>query len=394
MNAARNSIRPRTIVIIGNPENRRVELFKAALAAFKSCHVTVAAYVDLLAGRISLGDAVGPGSWVRIESPGENFEVEKGILALGADEAAGEGAPYLTAETARSLAPNRGLILYPRQWYLGYRALLSEIARQLEACPPHHLLNAPTDIVTMFDKRLCHARCVSAGIPVPASLGPVWSYDELIQRMDERGLCRVFVKLAHSSSASGVVAFYRSGSRQRAVTSAELVRDERGTLLYNSLKVRCYTKPNDIAELVDLLCPHHVHVEQWLQKASVEGGTFDLRVVVIGGVARHFVVRQSRTPMTNLHLGNRRGDPDEFLERIGPRNWGEVRRTCARAAGLFPGSLHAGVDVLFTPGFRRHAVLEVNAFGDLLPGVLCEGQDTYAAEIAAMLGVPGPGNWN
>jgi hypothetical protein len=51
----------------------------------------------------------------------------------------------------------------------------------------------------------------------------------------------------------------------------------------------------------------------------------------------------------------------------------------------FPGSLYAGIDLLVTADFRRHAVLEVNAFGDLLPGVLCGGEDTYALEIAAML---------
>jgi hypothetical protein len=29
-------------------------------------------------------------------------------------------------------------------------------------------------------------------------------------------------------------------------------------------------------------------------------------------------------------------------------------------------------------------VLEVNAFGDLLPGVLCDGRDTYEDELWAM----------
>ncbi len=35
----------------------------------------------------------------------------------------------------------------------------------------------------------------------------------------------------------------------------------------------------------------------------------------------------------------------------------------------------------FTPGFRRHYLLEVNAFGDLLPGIVHRGCDTYQAEI-------------
>ena len=38
------------------------------------------------------------------------------------------------------------------------------------------------------------------------------------------------------------------------------------------------------------------------------------------------------------------------------------------------------------PGLRRHAVLEANAFGDLLPGALCEGRDAYEDELAAWPG--------
>jgi hypothetical protein len=49
----------------------------------------------------------------------------------------------------------------------------------------------------------------------------------------------------------------------------------------------------------------------------------------------------------------------------------------------FPGSLYAGVDIAISPNFAEHHVLEVNAFGDLLPGLLHQGLDTYEAEVAA-----------
>ena len=51
----------------------------------------------------------------------------------------------------------------------------------------------------------------------------------------------------------------------------------------------------------------------------------------------------------------------------------------------FPGSLHGGLDLLIAPDFRRHALLEVNAFGDLLPDLLWEGEDTYTAQVRAAL---------
>jgi hypothetical protein len=76
-----------------------------------------------------------------------------------------------------------------------------------------------------------------------------------------------------------------------------------------------------------------------------------------------------------------------------PEAWADLLRTCERAAGVVPESLYVGVDLLVAPGFRRHAVLEINAFGDLLPGILFDGLDTYAAELSALavgFGRPAP----
>ena len=42
---------------------------------------------------------------------------------------------------------------------------------------------------------------------------------------------------------------------------------------------------NWFAELVNAVCKQRVHVERWLPKASFGGRVFDLRVVVIAGVA-------------------------------------------------------------------------------------------------------------
>jgi hypothetical protein len=43
------------------------------------------------------------------------------------------------------------------------------------------------------------------------------------------------------------------------------------------------------------------------------------------------------------------------------------------------------VDLMIGSDWRRHAVAEVNAFGDLLPGVHdAAGRDSYAAQLHAM----------
>jgi glutathione synthase/RimK-type ligase-like ATP-grasp enzyme len=89
--------------------------------------------------------------------------------------------------------------------------------------------------------------------------------------------------------------------------------------------------------------------------------------------------------MTNLHLGNSRGDLARLREAAGARAWAAAMETCERAGACFPGSLQVGVDLMFLTGWRRHAVAEVNAFGDLLPGVLADGRDTYAEQVRAIV---------
>jgi hypothetical protein len=175
------------------------------------------------------------------------------------------------------------------------------------------------------------------------------------------------VKPAHGSSASGVVALTLAGpGRIKATTSVETAPDGR---LFNSLRVRHYVSESEVAALVDALAPDGIHVERWLPKASQGGRAADLRVVVVAGRATHAVVRTSRHPMTNLHLGGVRGDLDAAREaiRAAGGSFDHALEAAERAAACFPGTLCAGVDVLPSTGWRRFTVGEVNAFGDLLP---------------------------
>ncbi|MBV9124452.1 MAG: STM4014 family protein [Planctomycetes bacterium] len=380
--------RPARFVVVANPESRRLALFQSALARLNLPPAQVLSYQDLLAGRDTLERLVQPGTLVRVESPGQNFEVEKALLVLGADVPDTEGPTRISRDQARALVFDRGRILYPRQWFLGFREVLRRLDRQLAACPGHRLLNSLADIETMFDKCRCHDLFTRHGIPVPRSLGLIRSYGELRERMSQTGRRRVFVKLAHGSSASGVVAYETAGPREQAFTTVEMVRQNGTVILYNSRRIRRYTRREDIAVLVDSLAREGVQVEEWVPKAGLRNRRCDVRVVVIAGRARHVVVRLSDSPMTNLHLKNERAGLDLLLTRMDGADWATAQRTCERAAGVFPGSLYAGVDLVIAPGYQRHAVVEINAFGDLLPGVLCDGMDTHTAEIVAMVPFP------
>jgi len=354
---------------------------QGALAKLQLPPARLVSYSDLIAGKVDLRDLLTPTSLLRIESPGKSVESEHALLSLGANCEEPEACSYeRIGQAALAAQPfEKGLILPSRQWYLGYCRILELIQQQAG-----QTMNHPAAIMTMFDKRACHALLESHALAVPPAIGPISCYDELLVQMRQRNWRQVFVKLAHGSSASGVVAFRMHKEQYQAITTVEMVRHQGQVRLYNTRRIQIYRNEGEIATLIDALCRHRVHVEQWLPRAFSGTRIFDLRLVVIAGQVQHVVVRQSAMPITNLHLLNPRGDLEAVMQAVGPGRWQAALETCQRAAALFP-SLYMGIDLLFKPGFKQHAIIEMNAFGDLLPGVLYEGRDTYSSEILAAL---------
>lgn len=372
------AIDPIQHVLIGNPENRRVEHFQDALARLDMPPATVIAYSDLI-DRPEMLRTVDRRAVVRIDSPGENEAVERKLIALGSEAAQSQGCHWIDSESAMKLPEDRGRIRYLRQWYLGFQALLGRI--QSELTNETTFYNHPDEILLMFDKPRCQAVLAAADVETATAAGPLSSYQQIIQWMDQQQCKRVFVKPAHSSSASGVIALTCFGEQLRAVTSVETEIVGSETRYYNNLKLRTYTDRFAIENMIDFFCRDGVQVERWLPKLKQESRNIDLRIVVINGEACHSVVRSSQSPITNLHLGNRRGNLDSLIEFVGVEKWETLRQAACRAASIVPRSLYVGVDVLVKPGNHLPVVLELNAFGDLLPRVQHEGCDVWEAQI-------------
>lgn len=170
-------------------------------------------------------------------------------------------------------------------------------------------------------------------------------------RPPEAGWGRGFVKPAYGSSTSGALTL-RFAQGRAATTSVEMADDGR---LFNLPRIHTYDDERTIGVIVDRLAPEGLYIERWFPKAGLDGRVIDLRALVVAGEPGHLVVRASRTPLTNLRLGDTRGRP------------------------------HAGVDMMIGVGWRRYAVAEANAFGDLLPGIVdTVGQDSYTAQLDAL----------
>lgn len=375
-------------VILGNPENRRVGLFQDALARQGQPPAHVIRWIDLAreegaAERLFAELAGEESSIVRIDSFGEDFDVERELLVRGFEDARGLGAWAVTPEEVRALPYDRGRIFAPRQQHCGFLRVLGEVERALAKRPWLRVLSAPRSIERLFDKRACAVAFADAGVPIPRPLGGVSTADELRAHMAETGTSRVFVKLSCGSSASCLALYDWHPSRPGEAwlfTSMEVA----GENLYNSLRPRRYRDLRTIDRLLAFLFREGSHVEAEVPKARIAGRFFDTRMLVVKGEVAFTVVRKSQHPVTNLHLGGTRGTLAE-LEATVPRDVLAAAHESCRKVFAAHECHHIGVDVMFTADLEGHRVLEANAFGDLLPNLERDGLDVYEWQIVKAL---------
>ena len=358
-------------VVIGNPENRRVALFQAALAALGLPAARVIAWRTLVApgaaAALDVGDAI-----VRIDSTGEDATVERALIRRGEAVARLTRASVLSAAALAAIPDELGRILVPRQQHLGFLAVLAELEGALAGA---RLMQPIAAIRELFDKSVATPRWRALGIPVPESIDGVGDPDALRAAMRARGWPAVFVKLTSGSSASCLAIF--DG------TSALTTVEDTGVARYNTRRLQRVTGAR-LDRLLRFLLDEGSVVERAIDKAQLDGRHCDLRVLAIDGEPAFVVARTSPHPITNLHVGGARGDVAALRATLAPGAWDAAMASCVavqRATGAF----HVGVDVMFEADRAHHRVLEGNAFGDLLPNLERDGLDVYGWQIRRYL---------
>lgn len=368
------------MILIGNPENRRVMLFQEALARAGQAPARVLPWRDLARGpddvEAAFAELPEEPAPVRIDSFGEDFELDRQLLLRGLDDVSAHPGIW-TADAAElaTLAYDHGRIFAPRQHHLGFLRVLRDVDHALARRPWLEVLNVPESIERLFDKRACARTFAAAGVPFPQPLPEARTPEELRESMRETGILRVFVKLTCGSSAS-CLALYDLAEGW-LFTSMEIEADR----FYNSLRPRRYRDSAAIDHVLAFLLREGSHVEEHVPKARLGGRFFDTRMLTIDGEVAFTIVRKSPHPVTNLHLGGARGTLEE-LEAAIPRDVIEAAHESCRRVFAAHACLHVGIDVMFTAGFDGHRVLEANAFGDLFPGL-----PVYDREIASLRGI-------
>ncbi|AJQ95350.1 STM4014 family protein [Gynuella sunshinyii] len=364
-----------SIILIGNLEGRRCKEFLAAVRMRQNIDLHTLSFAAILSSSTCetvietlFGQLRSDQVLIKIESPGENFAIERSLVARGATE-----TMRLTPTEALCLQEDFGRIRFLKEWYVGFCKMLSDLGDQIyqQACNYNltvHYVNTPDTIATLFDKPEVQTRLANNNLPVPktiAGIAAAQDYGDIKSILLDEKSCKVFIKPAYGSSASGVMALQlkADGSAAQAHTSIELVEERGQAKLYNSLKIHRY-RETQIARILDLLIHETIYAEQWLPKAQTEGLSFDIRLLSIAGRPTHGILRCSSSPMTNLHLGNHRKDlstlPDyqHILSQCHP--------LLQRVSEVFPGTSNIGFDILLSKRSRQPYILELNAFGDLL----------------------------
>jgi hypothetical protein len=372
MTATATSKSPSEALLLGHPQARRSQLLQAACAR-AGLKLELLDWNEFLASPARLAQHLRERRprWLKIDSPGEDAHCTRQLQRLG----------YEADGTTHAPPPGfqPGEIAGQALWHAGLRVALARITAILAEVPaPPHLLNGIAGICAMMDKWQCQQRLAPVAT-VPHALGLVQSLDQIEAQWPVESWPRIFIKPRYGSSAAGVIALQRRRDGGLAAHSA--ARRDSEERVFNHLRISRYQRRDDIAALVSAVAREGAYAEAWVRKPRAPAphrGSYDLRVVAHAGRARQRVARISTSPMTNLHLGNARALPD-WLDAATQQ---QVETQVAAAARAFPDCHSIGFDLIATP--RGITVLEANAFGDLLPGLHCEGSDTYDDQARLM----------
>jgi hypothetical protein len=373
------------VVIVGNPGSARVAHFANALVGAGQPAPRILSWLDLLReGPSVLEQLPDEPLFLRIESCGQDFEVEKELLRRGYSAACALAAPTVLApDVVRGLVLDPGRVLAPRQAHEGFLYALGLIESVASRRRCWRFSTPAWAIREMFDKRATSRRLSEQGVPVARELAVRTSAQELRAHLKDTRVAAAWVKLGCGSSASCLALWQLAWPTETLITTMQ--RTPQG--LYNSRRLRRYARREDIDALIAFLLGEGAHVEENVPRATLRDRWIDCRVVVVGGEREFVVVRSSRYPMTNLHLGGARGDISALAAHCPADALEAALESCRRVARIYD-ALHVGVDVAFTRGFSSHVVLEANAFGDFVHGLTLGEDGIYAAEIRAASRAP------
>lgn len=242
----------------------------------------------------------------------------------------------------------------------------------------HLFLNSPEGILQALDKKECKERLQENHIPTTQLIADsVENIEQLNELIDVNHLQGVFIKPRFGSGAAGVMAYRFNKRLNRCVlyTSAQMRKEK----LINTKKLQRIEDKVEIQQILDKIKNVQYIVEAWYTKASFQGKAYDIRVVIQFGKVDFMIARQSKGPITNLHLNNGALPLKEL--KLSEQKTEEIIQLCTKAMKAFPKLHYAGIDVLLLENSLKPYVIEVNGQGDYIYQDLFHENRIYKNQI-------------
>ena len=254
--------------------------------------------------------------------------------------------------------------------------------QKLEEVPGITLLNKSDAIQKTLDKFECKQRLLKAGIPITQALGSsdnISSEAQLKKIMIKKKIFSVFIKPRYGSGSAGIIAYrLNPGTKKSIIETSAMIKEG---FLINTKKLRKIKDPAMIKSITNHVLRGGALVESWVPKSLYNGKAYDLRAVFQFGRLEYLVARQSRGPITNLHLNNDALAAENL--NLDSSLMAELEVLCQRAALEFPGLNVAGFDILINKN-GKPMIIEINGQGDLIYLDLFAENRIYKSQITAM----------
>ena len=366
---------PLHLLVLGIAEGKRMRHMQLAGKKFEPyIQLNILDYTNIIQTPERILDSLPPNSWLKIDSPGEDPQVQEFFIRQGWQ---------LQQHTHRplQLPTQHGQLMASDDWYYGYADFLNRLESLITPELNIRWVNNIKSILLMTDKWCCQQHFQQYHIPTPQLLGQIHNYDEFQTLMQQHSAAQVFIKARYGSSASGIIAYRRNRQGRQQASSTTIFEND---LPFNSKRVRQYTQESDIARLINAIAQYDAYVENWIPKPrlNVQGKSlsFDFRTLMLNGQPQHEIIRASTHPMTNLHLDSHRIQSEQVKTQYGIAHMHDILE---QAASTLPDAHIIGFDTIATPS--KAWVLEANAFGDLLLDIRHQEQSTYEAQLACLL---------
>ncbi len=278
--------------------------------------------------------------------------------------------------------------------YRAYKSYYSWLLTLPEPSGKLQYLNTPKSLSLLLDKYKCKERLIEKGLEtkVTPCLGKdIKSYQELKQKMKIWHCPSVFIKPNFASGAAGILAYrcHPSNGQELLYTSVYLQEWKGKEIIINTKKMFCYKE----SEIIEKICSHILSlgtiIERWIPKAEYQHYNYDLRVLYQFHKIAFITVRQSKGPITNLHLNNKPlitkqlGKLPECLE-LTKEQISDIEKLCYQAASVFDGLSVVGIDILLEKKKKRPLIIEMNGQGDLLYQDIYHENSIYKEQVAMM----------